>query len=262
MVEQLSASKRKFIASLRRRSTRRELKAMVIEGGRAVCDTAGLFGCLMLAATAEWLEQHADVVGRLKGVDGGRVEVYRASRADMERVTSLQSAPEVVAVCRAETSALDVDSLRGELVVALDGVQDPGNLGTIIRACDWFGVRSIICSLTTVDVYNAKVIQSTMGSLSRVKVYYADLTATLAELDGVAVYGTFLDGENLYEAELGRSGVIVMGNEGNGVSDEVARLVDRRLLIPSFAQSGAHVESLNVSMATAITLAEFRRRQI
>lgn len=155
---------------------------------------------------------------------------------------------------------LDMAILSRQLVVALDGVQDPGNLGTIIRACDWFGVTTILCSRDTVDAFNPKVIQSTMGAIGRVKLHYVDLPAIISQLpDTTPLIGTFLDGENIYATKLPQSGMIVMGNEGHGISAEVAELINCRLYIPPYPADASHVESLNVAMATAITLAEFRR---
>ena len=160
------------------------------------------------------------------------------------------------------------------LTLALDGIQDPGNLGTIIRTCDWFGVRDIYCSLDTADCYNPKVVQATMGALARVRIHYVDLPQWLASVTGnpspVTVYGTLLDGRNMYEelsalntpSERGAGGVpavIIMGNEGNGISPEVRRLITHPLLIPSYPPGEPTSESLNVAIATAIILAEFRR---
>ena len=148
---------------------------------------------------------------------------------------------------------------QGRLYLALDGVQDPGNLGTIIRIADWFGINTIYCSTDTADVWNPKVVQATMGSIARVSLYYTDLPQMLKSAE-VPVYGTLLDGENIYSQSLSSDGVIVMGNEGNGLSAPVRELVDRKLLIPSFNSSPDMAESLNVAIATAITCSEFRRR--
>ena len=142
----------------------------------------------------------------------------------------------------------------------LDGVQDPGNMGTIIRIADWFGIHNIICSNASADAYNPKVVQSTMGSLSRVNVVYADLEPLLAPLCGkVPIYGTLLDGSNIYDQPLSASGIIIMGNEGKGISPAIRKYINAPLLIPSYNKDSA--ESLNVAIATAITCAEFRRRE-
>ena len=149
------------------------------------------------------------------------------------------------------------------LTLALDGIQDPGNLGTIIRTCDWFGVHDIFCSLDTADCYNPKVVQATMGALARVRVHYVDLPAWLAD-QKCAIYGTLLDGKDMYDelstldSRLSTS-IIIMGNEGNGISQEVRKLITHPIRIPSYPKNAETSESLNVSIATAIVLAEFRR---
>ena len=158
-----------------------------------------------------------------------------------------------------ERQATGPTARSGRLSLALDGVQDPGNLGTIIRVADWFGIDTIYCSRDTADAYNPKVVQATMGSLAHVHILYCDLTALLDALPpAYPVYGTLLDGEDIYRQELSQEGIIVMGNEGNGISADVRRRVNRRLLIPNF-HDGDTAESLNVAIATAITCSEFRR---
>ena len=144
------------------------------------------------------------------------------------------------------------------LNIVLDNIQDPGNLGTIIRLADWFGVSDIFASKTTVDVYNHKVVQATMGAIARVKVHYGDLEALFEEYPDLPVYGTFLDGKDIYKSELGKTGFVVFGNEGQGIGAKVAKHVDQRLLIPKAKTAGS--ESLNVGVAAAITISEFFRR--
>lgn len=143
------------------------------------------------------------------------------------------------------------------LLLALDTVNDPGNLGTIIRLCDWFGVSELVCSLQTVDCFNSKVVQATMGSLTRVNISYLDLPNFIAK-SSLPVYGTYMNGENVYESELPESGILVMGNEANGISEAVGHEVTHRLTIPRFGALQS-TESLNVATATAILLSEFRR---
>jgi len=145
-----------------------------------------------------------------------------------------------------------------DLIIALDGIQDPGNLGTIIRTCDWFGIHDIVCSQDTADCYNPKVVQATMGALARVRVHYTDLPKWLAEQQ-CPIIGTLLEGNNIYEKPLPKEGIIVMGNEGNGISQEVRKIITHPIRIPSYPKDAETSESLNVSIATAIVLAEFRR---
>ena len=143
------------------------------------------------------------------------------------------------------------------LVVAVDDVRDPGNLGTIIRLCDWFGIKTLYCSEESVDVYNPKVVQATMGSIGRVNVVYGNLTQFLLKTK-LPVFGTFMDGKNIYQEQLSREGIIVMGNEANGISKPIEALVSHRIAIPRFGELQA-TESLNVATATAIVLSEFKR---
>lgn len=183
----------------------------------------------------------------------------------MSRISSLSTPSPVLAVVR-KPQAQDGAALvrKGGLYLALDSVRDPGNLGTIIRTADWFGVDAVFCSPDTVDVYNPKVIQSTMGAVFRKKIIYCDIPMLCESVTsmGMEVFGTFLDGVDIYrEAALPTSGLIVMGNEADGISNAVAARVSSRLYIPSFQPAGTPTaESLNVAVATAVTLSEFRRR--
>ena len=191
----------------------------------------------------------------LEGHFTGRAESVSAK--EMERISQLKTASTSLAVVEQPAQAP-----ADRLTLALDGVQNPGNLGTIIRLADWFGVEDIFCSEDTADCFNPKVVQATMGAILRVRVHYlklADFLKRTAE-SGVAVYGTMLDGDNIYDADLKTNGVIVMGNEGKGVSDECAKSFTHKLLIPAYPPQRQGSESLNVAMATGIVCAEFRRR--
>lgn len=149
---------------------------------------------------------------------------------------------------------------QSNLKLMLDGVQDPGNLGTIIRIADWFGIDHIYCSIECADAFSPKVVQATMGSLARVKTEYCNLGEVLDSLpDDYPVYGTLLDGDNIYKADLTEHGIIIMGNEGNGISEEIRKKISRKLLIPNYPEGRPTAESLNVAIATAIVCAEFRR---
>lgn len=179
---------------------------------------------------------------------------------ELHRISFLQHPQEVLAVFHIPTPQESSNfHLPSDICLALDGVQDPGNVGTIIRIADWFGITHIYCSPDTADVYNPKVVQATMGSLAHVQITYCDLVPLLRDA-AVPVYGTLLDGQDIYQQPLSREGVIVMGNEGNGISPEVRQLVSHKLLIPNFNKNTETAESLNVAIATAITCSEFRRR--
>lgn len=248
----ISASQRKMIASLQQSRHRRESRLFVAEGAKCLFELIGAFRCRMIVAT------HAFLLSHSCDMPAG-IEIVKGGRADMERISSMSNPPEVIAVMEMPEQAALPDP-SAELVLALDDIQDPGNLGAIIRTCDWFGVRTIVCSQATVDIYNPKVVQSTMGAMAHVNVVSADLAAWLESLHhSVPVYGTFLDGEDIYNESLGANGVVVMGNEGRGITPRVAAAVNRRLFIPPFPRDAQHVESLNVSVATAITLAQFRK---
>ena len=205
------------------------------------------------------------------------LDIYRKDEigADsMSRISALSSPSPVLAVVRKPEDSVIDDSKQllpliagGGLFLALDAIRDPGNLGTILRIADWFGIDAVFASKDTVDVFNPKVVQATMGAIFRVKMHYVDLPP-LFELVREAqgkIFGTFLDGKNMYERDLDSGkehpSVIVIGNEANGISDEVAALVSDRLYIPPYPQDSTGSESLNAAIATAITVAEFRRRK-
>ena len=177
--------------------------------------------------------------------------------AAMERISSLSSPSPVLAVVKQPSRPFEAPS-KG-LYIALDGIRDPGNLGTILRIADWFGIDAVYASSDTVELYNPKVVQATMGAIFRVPFYTADIPSLCRTYDG-PVYGTFLDGENMYRKELKATGIIVIGNEANGISKETAACVSDRLYIPPYPADDSGSESLNAAIATAITVAEFRRR--
>lgn len=253
----ITASQRKLIASLRQARHRRETGLFILEGTRSVLDTAACFRMEYLVATDAWLKENAATI---RNIDPRIILTARPD--EIKQMSSVVTPQGVLAVCRIPDQEGDLALAPGELILALDCVQDPGNLGTIIRVADWFGIKRIIASPDTVDIYNPKVIQATMGAIARVEVRYLPLPETLARIaaTGVEIYGTFLDGEPLYSAPLTPGGIIVMGNEGNGISPDVAATVTRRITIPSYPQGETTVESLNVGVATAVTVAEFRRR--
>jgi TrmH family RNA methyltransferase len=196
-----------------------------------------------------------------KDLKGKNIEIV--DQREMERISQLKTANDTLAVVEQPNHKLSLANLRGKLIIALDGVQNPGNLGTIIRLADWFGVEDIICSRDTADCFNPKVIQATMGAILRVRVHYTDnLPALLtdAHREGLNIYGTLLDGGNIYDEKLDPSGIIVMGNEGRGITEETRKVLTHSLLIPPYPADAPTSESLNVAMATGIILAEFRRQ--
>jgi TrmH family RNA methyltransferase len=181
----------------------------------------------------------------------------RVSEDDLKKISALATPNTCLAVFKIPKEKKIVES---GLIVALDTIRDPGNLGTILRLCDWFGIHQLICSKETVDSYNPKVVQATMGSIARVNVSYVDLNDFLATTS-LPVFGTFMSGDSIYKASLPQEGIIVMGNEANGISPELEKIIKNRLTIPRFGAI-QKTESLNVATATAIVLSEFRRASL
>ena len=242
-MEHLSKNQVKWVRSLQHKKQRDDEGVFVAEGHKCVEELCGAFE-LVLMVTPD-----------------------NATEVEIAQMSNLRTPQGVIGVFRRRSDEAKGErrEARGEeLIVALDGVQDPGNLGTIIRTCDWFGVHDIYCSMDTADCYNPKVVQATMGALARVRVHYINLKEWLEEVQkaGVPVYGTLLEGGNMYEkgAITDKSkGVIIMGNEGNGISPEIRQLITHPIRIPSYPADADTSESLNVGIATAIVLAEFRR---
>ncbi len=250
----LSKNQIKLIKSLELKKNRKREGLFVAEGPKVVGDLlrAG-FQPHSIFATTNKIPQLSIVNYQLS--------IIHITDDELRRISFLQHPQEVLAIFHIPDSPLtsNILHLTSDIVLALDGVQDPGNVGTIIRIADWFGISQIFCSPDTADVYNPKVVQATMGSLAHVTITYCDLVPLLSKA-GVPVYGTLLDGQDIYQQPLSENGIIVMGNEGNGISSEVRQLVTNKLLIPNFNKNTETAESLNVAIATAITLSEFRRR--
>lgn len=231
----ISKNQIKYLKSLELKKFRDQHGVFVAEGPKVVND----------------LKSHFELVELLEGEDA-------------DRVSFLDTPQHVFAVFK-KAAETPISSPYDELMLALDDVQNPGNLGTIIRLADWFGITHILCSRGCADYYNPKVVQATMGALARVQIHEVDLPQTIQQLHQQAgadfpVYGTFLDGDNIYHSTLQPHGLIVMGNEGHGISSDVASLITHRLLIPNYPQGRETSESLNVAIATAIVCSEFRRR--
>ncbi|MEE0689378.1 MAG: RNA methyltransferase [Bacteroidaceae bacterium] len=241
----------KKIHALDMRKFRRNERLFVAEGPKLVDELCATMKPVYIAALPEWISENAKIVSGTE---------YDIVTPDELQRASLQKNPQqVIALFPIPEHRFCTEQLRNELVLMLDGVQDPGNLGTIARIADWFGIRNILCSAETADIYNPKAVQATMGALARVKFHYTDLLQLLSQYDG-PVYGTFLDGENIYGQELSENGIIVMGNEGKGISQGVGEMINRRLYIPNYPIGTQTTESLNVAIATSIVCAEFRRR--
>jgi TrmH family RNA methyltransferase len=256
----LSKNKIKLIRSLEQRKFRRETGLFVAEGNKLVGDNLRVMTCDTLVATPEWYAAHPDAVAAAPDA-----ELIIASRDELAKASFLKTPQEVLGVFRRPSYTLDAESLCRKLTLVLDTVQDPGNLGTIIRLADWFGIDDVVCSPETADCFAPKTVQATMGAIARVRVHYTELAPLLSDLRerrALPVYGTFLEGDNLYESELSAEGLIVMGNEGRGISDALRPYISREVHIPSYPADRDTSESLNVAIATAIICAEFRRRKL
>ena len=234
-MEKISKAQVKLVRSLQQKKFRDELGLFVAEGDKCVEELCKRFELVHLYREGE-----------------------NASRTEIEQMSGLRTPQGTIGVFKKHTIC-DLKFDICDLTLALDGIQDPGNLGTIIRTADWFGVRDIVCSLDTADCYNPKVVQATMGALARVRVHYVDLPKWLSEQQ-CAIFGTLLDGKDMYETELPKEGIIVMGNEGNGISSAVRSIITQPIRIPSYPKNAETSESLNVAIATAVVLAEFRRK--
>lgn len=246
----LSKAKIKYIRSLEQKKNRQQERVFVAEGSKVVGDLLKIAPARLLVHTSAW-----------KGCDYAYTERIEVAEEELRKISFLQHPQDVLAVFPIFDKAASCIPDTG-LAIALDGIQDPGNLGTIIRIADWFGISQIYCSRDTADVYNPKVIQATMGSIARVQVSYADLDELIDSCpDEYPVYGTFLDGSNIYEEPLSEKGLIVMGNEGNGISSGIRKRINHRLLIPNYPKGRETADSLNVAIATAIVCNEFRRRK-
>ena len=191
-------------------------------------------------------------------VQSSKFKVREISEKELTQISALTTPNQVLGVFEIPVTKLNIESLKQELVLALDDIRDPGNLGTIIRIADWFGIKNILCSEGCVDLFNPKVVQATMGSIARVTVHYDNPETTLSVLKkSMAIYGAAMDGENIYTQELPSCGIILIGNESKGISENLLQLVSQKISIPNFS-SGA--ESLNAAIAAAVICSEFRRR--
>ncbi len=251
-MERLSKNKLRQLLTFTKKKNRDEENLFLAEGNKLVQDLLPYFKCKTIVGTTDYFERERFDCA---------TECYIATREELERLSLTRSPQSVWALFERKNYQLDFTAIEQTLSIALDGVQDPGNLGTIIRIADWFGIENIICSPNCVDIYNPKVVQATMGAIARVKVHYTELPQLINAMKNLPIYGTFLEGEFIYDTPLSNKGIIVMGSEGNGISKEVGQLVNKKLFIPSYPPNRTTSESLNVAVATSIICSEFRRRK-
>lgn len=243
----ISKNQIKQVRSLGMKKYREESRLFIAEGRKCTGDLLPHLHCKML------IVQEGESIPATWDTTG--TEILEASGAAIKQMSQLCHPQGIIGVFEQPQHSLP--DPQDDLLLALDGVQDPGNLGTIIRTADWFGIRDIICSKDTAEVYNPKTVQATMGALARVSVHYTDLPAFLQSYHH-PIYGTLLDGKDINRTDLSTPGIIVMGNEGNGISEAVRKLITHPILIPSYPAGYPTSESLNVSIATGIVLAKFR----
>lgn len=243
----------KLIKSLEQRKQRNLQHLFVAEGPKLVGELLAAIQPYYIAALPEWWAQN-------RSLFKSACEQDTITPEELQKASLLRTPQQVIALFPILEHTFNPSIAQQELCLALDGVQDPGNIGTILRIADWFGIHNVVCSKETVDVYNPKAVQATMGALARVKVHYTNLPELLNQCNA-PIYGTLLDGDNIYEQKLGNNGFIVMGNEGNGLTQEIRNLVTQKLLIPNYPIGTQTTESLNVAIATSIVCSEFRRRQ-
>ena len=250
----LSKNTIKYINALKQNKFRDEFQQFVAEGDKLVTELlSSSFKIIEIFAVKQWLDIH-------KIADN--ITITEVTLSELERISGLTTPNMVLALVEIPQQQSFNVSIFDKLILILDEIKDPGNLGTIIRIADWFGISNIVCSNHTVDVYNSKVVQATMGSIARVSVQYTDLVSFFKTAPkNIPIYGTLLNGKNIYTQTLSKNGLIVIGNESKGISDELLPFINNKLLIPSFAENPENkAESLNASIATAIVCAEFKRR--
>lgn len=252
----ISKNNIKLIKSLTDIKNRKKTGLFLAEGDKIVKELISSdYSVKQLFATKEWIDLN-------KGLEKHCTMV---SLADLAKISQQKTPNHVLVIAELPEQNLEFNSLNQQLCLVLDNIQDPGNLGTLIRICNWYGILNIICSSNSVDAFNPKVVQASMGAIFRTKIYYVELDSFLKEYKKIYSYpatGAFLDGESIYDMNLEPYGLLILGNESNGISENISKLVDQRITIPAYPQDKKSMESLNVSMAGAIFCSEYRRRLI
>ena len=253
---ELSKNRAQILSTLANKKFRDKYGLFIAEGDKCVKELLGGFQLEYLISSPCWEEANQIVCSNYNE------KYFTAKKEVIGKISSLSTPPDVIGVFRIPENSSDKLKLSPDkLYLMLDDIQDPGNLGTIIRTADWFGINTIIASRGTADVYNPKTVQSTMGSLKRVHIIYGNLEDILDNNQNLMVYGTLLNGQSIYDAQLSESGIIIMGNEGKGIGEKIRKRITIPLLIPPFNNS-EHAESLNVAIATGIILSCFRNNRL
>jgi len=244
----LSKSQISFIKSLHQKKYRKEHGLFIVEGIKSIKE---FFQSSYQIHTIFYNSEQYNLLPKLPA----NINLFEVKNAELDKISTLQTPQGFLALVHIpKNKKLDLKELKNEFTLVLDGVQDPGNMGTIIRTADWFGFKNIICSADSVEVFNPKTVQATMGSLARINVYEADLPALL-EKNNIPVFGALLDGESIYKTQWGAEGLVILGNEGKGISAEVIKKVNKPVTIPKIGEA----ESLNVAVSAAIFCAELVR---
>jgi len=259
----LSKNKIKFINSLKKKKNRIKKGFFIAEGEKIITEliNSSTYKIADLFATDSF-------ISKLSNQQKATInELHMVTEEELSKISDLKNPNKTLAVVKIPEYTSEPEEVKKSLCLVLDNINDPGNLGTIIRTADWFGIKHIFCSEGSVDLYNPKVIQSTMGSFIRIKLFYKNLETflqTFTDINGFQIYGCFLEGENIYSAPLEDKGLIVMGSESHGISDKLKDYIHKKLYIPRFISNGEQQtsESLNISVATGIVCSEFRRELI
>jgi len=248
----LSSNKIKFIKSLNQKKNREYNNCFIVEGEKIILELINSnFNIIEILSTKDFIDNH-----KINN------NITQITEYELQKISNLKTPNKAVAIVKIPNKSFN-NNIFNNLNIILDNIQDPGNLGTIIRTADWFGINNIFCSTNTVDVFNHKVIQSTMGAIFRVNIFYTDILKLIQDAidNKQKIYGALLSGKNIYNTKLENSGLIILGNESKGISKPIQDLISDKIKIPNYPENNNNMESLNVSIANAIILAEFRRQQ-
>lgn len=254
----LSKNKIKFINSIKKKKYRDINQCFFAEGEKLVDELLNSdLNIIEIYATFEWINSNHQQITEQN------TDIIEISEIELSKISSLTTPNKVLAVAKQRSFDFKLNQIGKELNIFLENINDPGNLGTIIRIADWFGIKNIFCTNESVDMYNPKVIQASMGAIYRTKVHYVETSKFFSDLKGLNnfnIYGTFLEGNNIYKEKLSSNGLIIMGSESHGISNTISPLINKKLFIPNYPLMNKTSESLNISTATAIVCSEFRRR--
>jgi TrmH family RNA methyltransferase len=248
----ISRAQIKYVNSLKLSKFREKQKVFIAEGPKLVNEfLESQLEIEMIFAIPDWLQENQTLIAKVKSLEISPVE--------LGKISSLKTPNQVLAVVRIPDHHLDTEKLKHGLTIALYDIRDPGNMGTIIRSAEWFGIEHILCSRECVDIYNPKVVQASMGSIARVKVFYQDLADFFSDHEDLQVYGASMDGKSIYEETLSEDSILLIGSESHGIPEKLHPFIDKSISIPPV---GGFPESLNAGVAASIILSEFRRQSL